>query len=146
MYLARLKRFDPQLHFVITLTEERALKQAAERDAETAAGKYRGPLHGIPWGAKDLLAVKGYPTTWGAGGFSSQMFEEDAEVVKRLDAAGAVLIAKLAMGALAQGDFWGEKPGVRCRNPWNPKQGLERLLGRQRQRHGRRLRRLRARH
>jgi Asp-tRNA(Asn)/Glu-tRNA(Gln) amidotransferase A subunit family amidase len=123
MYLARLKRFDPQLHFVITLTEERALKQAAAMDAELAAGRYRGPLHGIPWGGKDLLAVKGYPTTWGAGGFSSQMFDEDAEVVKRLDAAGAVLIAKLAMGALAQADFWGEAPGVRCRNPWNPKQG-----------------------
>jgi Asp-tRNA(Asn)/Glu-tRNA(Gln) amidotransferase A subunit family amidase len=123
MYLARLKRFDPQLHFVINLTEDRALKQAAAMDAETAAGKYRGPLHGIPWGGKDLLAVKGYPTTWGAGGFSQQTFDDDAEVVKRLDAAGAVLIAKLAMGALAQGDFWGEAPGVRCRNPWNPKQG-----------------------
>ncbi len=123
MYLARLKRFDPQLHFVITLTEERALKQAAAMDAETAAGKSRGPLHGIPWGGKDLLAVKGYPTTWGAAGFESQTFDEDAEVVKRLDAAGAVLIAKLAMGALAQGDLWGAKPGTRCRNPWNPKQG-----------------------
>ena len=123
MYLSRLKRYDPQLHFVINLTEERALKQAAAMDAETAAGKNRGPLHGIPWGGKDLLAVKGYPTTWGAGGFKDQMFDEDAEVVKRLDAAGAVLIAKLAMGALAQGDFWGEAPGVRCRNPWNPKQG-----------------------
>ncbi len=123
MYLARLKRFDPQLHFVITLTEERALKQAAAMDAETAAGKSRGPLHGIPWGGKDLLAVKGYPTTWGAAGFDSQTFDEDAEVVKRLDAAGAVLIAKLAMGALAQGDLWGAKPGTRCRNPWNPKQG-----------------------
>jgi Asp-tRNA(Asn)/Glu-tRNA(Gln) amidotransferase A subunit family amidase len=123
MYIARLKRYDPQLHFVINLTEERALKQAAAMDAETAAGKNRGPLHGIPWGGKDLLAVKGYPTTWGAGGFKDQTFDEDAEVVKRLDAAGAVLIAKLAMGALAQGDFWGEAPGVRCRNPWNPKQG-----------------------
>ena len=123
MYIARLKRYDPQLHFVINLTEERALKQAAAMDAETSAGKNRGPLHGIPWGGKDLLAVKGYLTTWGAGGFKDQMFDEDAEVVKRLDAAGAVLIAKLAMGALAQGDFWGEAPGVRCRNPWNPKQG-----------------------
>jgi Asp-tRNA(Asn)/Glu-tRNA(Gln) amidotransferase A subunit family amidase len=120
MYLARLKRFDPQLHCVITLTEERALKQAAAMDAEIAAGKYRGPLHGIPWGGKDLLAVKGYPTTWGAAGFETQTFDEDAEVVKRLDAAGAVLIAKLAMGALAQGDLWF---GARCRNPWNTKQG-----------------------
>ena len=105
---------------MITLTEERALKQAAAMDAEIAAGKYRGPLHGIPWGGKDLLAVKGYPTTWGAAGFEKQTFDEDAEVVKRLDAAGAVLIAKLAMGALAQGDLWF---GARCRNPWNPKQG-----------------------
>ena len=131
MYLARLKRLDPQLHCVITLTEERALKQAAAADAEIAAGHYRGPLHGIPWGGKDLLAVKGYPTTWGAAGFETQTFDEDAEVVKRLDAAGAVLIAKLAMGALAQGDLWGYppeaqgpgKPGARCRNPWNLKQG-----------------------
>jgi len=128
MYLARLKRFAPMLHFVITLTEERALKLAAQADTEIAAGKYRGPLHGIPWGAKDLLAVKGYPTTWGAAGFEKQMFEDDAEVVKRLDAAGAVLIAKLSMGALAQGDLWGYaegsgKPGARTRNPWNSKQG-----------------------
>jgi Asp-tRNA(Asn)/Glu-tRNA(Gln) amidotransferase A subunit family amidase len=123
MYLARLKRLDATLHCPITLTEDRALAHAAAADAEIAAGKYRGPLHGIPWGAKDLLAVKGYPTTWGAGGFEQQHFDEDAEVVKRLDAAGAVLIAKLSMGALAQGDFWGGKPGVRTRNPWNPRQG-----------------------
>jgi Asp-tRNA(Asn)/Glu-tRNA(Gln) amidotransferase A subunit family amidase len=120
MYLARLKRFDPKLHFVITLTEERALKQAAQADAEIAAGHYRGPLHGIPWGGKDLLAVKGYPTTWGAAGYEHQTFDYDAEVVKRLDAAGAVLIAKLSMGALAQGDLWF---GARTRNPWNPQQG-----------------------
>ena len=120
MYLARLRKLDPTLHFVITSTEERALKQAAAADAEIAAGKYRGPLHGIPWGGKDLLAVKGYPTTWGAGGFEKQTFDEDAEVVKRLDAAGAVLIAKLAMGALAQGDVWF---GERARNPWKPTQG-----------------------
>jgi Asp-tRNA(Asn)/Glu-tRNA(Gln) amidotransferase A subunit family amidase len=128
MYLARLKRFDPQLHFVITLTEQRALAQAAAADSELAAGKDRGPLHGIPWGAKDLLAVKGYPTTWGAAGFEDQHFDYDAEVVKRLDAAGAVLIAKLTMGALAQGDLWGYpagsgRPGDRTRNPWNLKQG-----------------------
>ncbi len=128
MYLARLKRLDAKLHFVITLTEERALKQAAAMDAEIAAGKYRGPLHGIPWGGKDLLAVKGYPTTWGAAGFEDQHFEEDAEVVKRLDAAGAVLIAKLSLGALAQGDLWGYpaglgKAGARTRNPWNTRQG-----------------------
>ena len=123
MYLARLKRLDATLHCVINLTEDRALKQAAAADAEIGAGKYRSPLHGIPWGAKDLLAVKGYPTTWGAGGFEKQQLDEDAEVVKRLDAAGAVLIAKLSMGALAQGDLWGDGKGVRTRNPWNPKQG-----------------------
>jgi Asp-tRNA(Asn)/Glu-tRNA(Gln) amidotransferase A subunit family amidase len=120
MYLGRLKRFDSQLHFVITLTEERALSQACEVDREIAAGKYRGPLHGLPWGAKDLLAVQGYPTTWGAGGFEKQTFDEDAEVVKRLDRAGAVLVAKLTLGALAQGDKWF---GGRTRNPWNPAQG-----------------------
>jgi Asp-tRNA(Asn)/Glu-tRNA(Gln) amidotransferase A subunit family amidase len=120
MYLARLKRYDPKLHCVITLTEERALKHAAAADAEIAAGRYRGPLHGIPWGAKDLLAVKGYRTTWGAGGFEDQSFDYDATVVERLDAAGAVLIAKLSMGALAQGDLWF---GARTRNPWNLKQG-----------------------
>ena len=120
MYIARLKRYDPKLHFVITLTEERALGQAKQADAEIAAGKYRGPLHGIPWGAKDLLAVKGYPTTWGAGGFEHQSFDEDATVVKRLDAAGAVLVAKLTLGALAMGDKWF---GGQTRNPWNPTQG-----------------------
>ena len=120
MYLARLKRYDAQLHFVITFTEERALAQAKKADEEIAAGKYRGPLHGIPWGAKDLLAVKGYPTTWGAGGFEHQSFDEDATVVERLDEAGAVLVAKLALGALAMGDKWF---GGRTRNPWNPKQG-----------------------
>lgn len=120
MYLARLKRLNSQLHCVITLTEERALKQASEVDREIAAGKYRGPLHGIPWGGKDLLAVAGYPTTWGAAGFEKQSFDYDAEIVKRLDVAGAVLIAKLSMGALAQGDLWF---GGRTRNPWNTKQG-----------------------
>jgi Asp-tRNA(Asn)/Glu-tRNA(Gln) amidotransferase A subunit family amidase len=120
MYLARLKKFDAELHFVITLMEERALKQAAQADAEIAAGKYRGPLHGIPWGAKDLLAVKGYRTTWGAGGFEQQMLDYDATVVQRLDAAGAVLVAKLTLGALAQDDKWF---GGQTRNPWKPSQG-----------------------
>ncbi|HWG19308.1 MAG TPA: amidase [Terracidiphilus sp.] len=120
MYIARLKRYDPKLHFVVTLTEDRALAQAKAADADIAAGKYRGPLHGIPWGAKDLLAVKGYPTTWGAGGFEHQSIDEDATVVQRLDAAGAILIAKLTLGALAMGDKWF---GGRTRNPWNPKQG-----------------------
>ena len=120
MYLDRLKRYDPKLHFVITLTEDRAIAQAKKADEEIAAGHYRGPLHGIPWGAKDLLAVKGYPTTWGAGGFEHQSFDNDATVVQRLDAAGAVLVAKLTLGALAMGDKWF---GGRTRNPWNPAQG-----------------------
>jgi len=120
MYITRLKRYDPLLKFVITLTEDRAKAQAKEADREIAAGKYRGPLHGLPWGAKDLLAVKGYPTTWGAGGFQKQEIDEDAMVVKRLDAAGAVLVAKLTLGALALGDKWF---GGMTRNPWNPKQG-----------------------
>ncbi len=106
MYLARLKKYDPQLHFVITLTEERAMEHASAADKEIAAGKYRGPLHGIPWGGKDLLAVKGYRTTWGASGFEEQKFDCDATVVTRLDEAGAILMAKLSMGALAQGDLW----------------------------------------
>jgi Asp-tRNA(Asn)/Glu-tRNA(Gln) amidotransferase A subunit family amidase len=120
MYLERLKRYDPQLHFVITLTEDRALAKAKEADREIASGQYRGPLHGLPWGAKDLLAVAGYPTTWGAGGFEQQTFAEDAVVVKRLDAAGAVLLAKLSLGALAMDDRWF---GGKTRNPWNPAQG-----------------------
>jgi Asp-tRNA(Asn)/Glu-tRNA(Gln) amidotransferase A subunit family amidase len=120
MYLGRLKRYDTALKFVVTLTEERALAQAKKADAEIAAGKYRGPLHGLPWGAKDLLAVKGYRTTWGAGGFENQIIDEDATVVTRLDKAGAVLIAKLTLGALAQGDVWF---GGITRNPWNPNQG-----------------------
>ena len=120
MYLARLKRYDPLLHFVVTLTEDRALSQAKEADRDIAAGKYRGPLHGIPWGAKDLLAVKGYKTTWGAEPYKDQTIDEDATVVKRLDATGAVLLAKLTLGALANGDHWF---GGVTRNPWNPDQG-----------------------
>jgi Asp-tRNA(Asn)/Glu-tRNA(Gln) amidotransferase A subunit family amidase len=120
MYLGRLKKHDQTLKFVVTLTEERARAQAKKADAEIAAGKYRGPLHGMPWGAKDLLATKGYRTTWGAGGFETQMIDEDATVVKRLDKAGAVLVAKLTLGALAQGDVWF---GGVTRNPWNTNQG-----------------------
>ncbi len=120
MYIERLKRLDPQLHCVVTLLEDRAKAQAKEADREIAAGKYRGPLHGLPWGAKDLLAVKGYPTTWGAGGFEHQMIDVNATVVDRLDAAGAVLIAKLTLGALAMGDHW---YGGITRNPWNTDQG-----------------------
>jgi Asp-tRNA(Asn)/Glu-tRNA(Gln) amidotransferase A subunit family amidase len=120
MYLDRLKRFDPVLKCVITLTEERALAQARRADEEIAAGNYRGPLHGIPWGAKDLLAVKGYPTTWGAEPFRAQVIDEDATVVQRLDASGAVLVAKLTLGALAMGDQW---YGGQTKNPWDPARG-----------------------
>jgi Asp-tRNA(Asn)/Glu-tRNA(Gln) amidotransferase A subunit family amidase len=120
MYLDRLRRFDPVLKAVVTLTEERALRQAAEADREIARGRRRGPLHGIPWGAKDLLAVRGYPTTWGAAPFREQTIDEDATVVRRLDEAGAVLVAKLTLGALAQGDVWF---GGTTRNPWKTDQG-----------------------
>ncbi len=120
MYLERLERHGPTLNCVVTLTEERALEQARRADAEIAAGRYRGPLHGIPWGAKDLLAVRGYPTTWGAGPYRHQVIDADAAVVQRLDAAGAVLVAKLTLGALAWGDVWF---GGQTRNPWNLEQG-----------------------
>src|SRR5690348_309655 len=120
MYLARLKKYDPVLHCVISVTEDRALKQAAVADAEIKRGRYRGPLHGIPWGAKDLLAVRGYKTTWGAGPFKDQVIDTDATVVQRLDEAGAVLVAKLTLGELAQGDIWF---GATTRNPWKVDQG-----------------------
>ncbi len=120
MYLARLKKHGPTLQAVIELTEPRARAQAEQLDREQAAGKLRGPLHGIPWGAKDLLATKGYLTTWGAAPYKDQRIEEDAEVVKRLDAAGAVLVAKLTLGALAQGDVWF---GGQTKNPWKLDQG-----------------------
>ncbi len=120
MYLGRLKRYGPKLECVISLTEERALEQARRADAEIAAGRYLGPLHGIPWGAKDLLAVKGYRTTWGAMPYKEQRIDEDATVVKRLERAGAVLVAKLTLGALAWGDVWYDG---KTRNPWNYEQG-----------------------
>jgi len=120
MYLSRLKKYGPKLECVITLTEELALEQARRADGEIAAGRYRGPLHGIPWGAKDLLAVRGYKTTWGAMPYEYQVIDEDATVVKRLEEAGAVLVAKLTLGALAWGDVW---YGGRTRNPWNYEQG-----------------------
>jgi Asp-tRNA(Asn)/Glu-tRNA(Gln) amidotransferase A subunit family amidase len=120
LYLARLRRHDPALRCVVTLTEERALRQAAAADAEIGAGKYRGPLHGIPWGAKDLLSVPGYPTTWGSPLFRNQMLETTATVVERLDAAGAILVAKLTLGEFAQGDVWF---GGTTKNPWKTDQG-----------------------
>jgi Asp-tRNA(Asn)/Glu-tRNA(Gln) amidotransferase A subunit family amidase len=119
-FLQRLREHDPTLHCVITLTEERALEQADRMDAELAAGRYRGYLHGIPYGAKDLLAARGYVTTWGAKPYIGQVIDEDAAVIEQLDAAGAVLCAKLSMGALAWGDVW---YGEKTRNPWNVKQG-----------------------
>lgn len=118
--LARLKRFDPTLHCVITLTEDLALAQAAQADEELRAGRWRGPLHGVPYGLKDLFSVKGYPTTWGAKPFEHQVIDADAGVYERLREAGAVLCAKLTLGALAMGDVWF---GGKTRNPWNTAQG-----------------------
>lgn len=120
MYLGRLKKYGPKLECVITLTEDLAMKQARRADAEIAAGKYRGPLHGIPFGVKDLLSTKGYKTTWGSVPFKNQMIDEDATVVKKLENAGAVLVAKLTMGELAWGDVW---YGGMTRNPWDYKAG-----------------------
>jgi Asp-tRNA(Asn)/Glu-tRNA(Gln) amidotransferase A subunit family amidase len=117
MYLARLKKYGEKLLCVVTLTEDLALKQAAAADAEIKRGKYRGPLHGIPWGAKDLFATKGIKTTWGAEPYRDQVIDYDSTVVERLNQAGAVLVAKLSMGALAQGARW--FAGV-TRNPWQP--------------------------
>jgi len=117
MYLGRLKRFGPKLLCVVTLTEDLALKQAAAADDEIKRGKYRGPLHGIPWGAKDLFATKGIKTTWGAEPYRDQVIDYDSTVVERLNEAGAVLVAKLSMGALAQGPRWF---GGVTRNPWVP--------------------------
>ena len=120
LYLDRLKRYDPLLHCVVSYTEELASRQARQADEEIAAGTYRGPLHGIPWGAKDLLAVRGTRTTWGASPYANQVIDADATVYRRLTDAGAILVAKLSMGALASGDRWF---GGRTRNPWNLEQG-----------------------
>lgn len=116
MYLDRLKKYSPKLLCVITLTEELALQQAARADEEIKRGHYRGPLHGIPWGAKDLFSAKGIRTTWGAEPYQDQVFNYNATVVDRLEQAGAVLLAKLSMGALAQGGLWF---GGMTKNPWN---------------------------
>ena len=120
MYLERLKRIGPKLECVVTLTEDLAREQAERADREIESGTYRGPLHGIPWGAKDLLATKGIPTTWGATPYKDQVPDEDATVVRRLEEAGSVLVAKLTMGALAWGDVWF---GGRTRSPWNTEEG-----------------------
>jgi Asp-tRNA(Asn)/Glu-tRNA(Gln) amidotransferase A subunit family amidase len=120
IYLDRLKRFDARLHCVVTLTEALAMKQAKRADREIAAGVYRGPLHGIPWGAKDLFETKNIRTTWGAMPYKDRIGAEDAYVVRKLEEGGAVLAAKLTLGALAMGDVWFEDV---TRNPFNPKQG-----------------------
>ena len=119
-FIDRLKKFGDTLQCVISITEDIALEQAARADREIAAGKYRGPLHGIPYGLKDLFAVKGTKTTWGAAPFKDQSFDEDAYVYLKLKEAGAVLIAKFTLGALAMGDYWF---GGRTKNPWNLKKG-----------------------
>ncbi len=120
MYLERLKHYNQYLECVITFTDDLAMQQAKRADEELAAGHYRGPLHGIPWGAKDLLAVEGYKTTWGAMPYKDQVIDMTATVVKRLEAAGAVLIAKLTLGALAYNDIWF---GGKTRNPWDIEEG-----------------------
>jgi len=120
IYLRRIEQFDPQLRSVITLLRDLALAEAKKADEEIAAGKYRGALHGIPWGGKDLLDTAGIPTTYGAEPFRNRIPKEDAAVVKRLHAAGAVLLAKLSLGALALNDIWF---GGQTVNPWLPEEG-----------------------
>jgi Asp-tRNA(Asn)/Glu-tRNA(Gln) amidotransferase A subunit family amidase len=120
LFIDRIKRFDGELESVITLTEELALAQAKKADQEIAAGNYKGILHGIPYGVKDLMAVEGYPTTWGAEPFKDQMINYTATVVKKLEDQGAVLIAKLVSGSLARGDVWF---GGKTKNPWDLTQG-----------------------
>ncbi len=119
-FLERLKKYDVQLHCVVTLTEDLAMKQATQADAEIRAGKYRGLLHGVPYGAKDLLAVKDYKTTWGSVPYKDQIINKNATVIERLEQAGAVLCAKLSLGELAMGDVWF---GGKTLNPWDLKRG-----------------------
>lgn len=119
-FIERIKQYGDSLQCLISLTESLALEQAKNADAEIAAGKYRGPLHGIPYGLKDLFAVRGTKTTWGATPYKDQVVDEDAYVYNRLKDAGAVLVAKFTLGALAMGDYW---YGGRTKNPWNLKTG-----------------------
>jgi len=119
-FIERLKKYNAQINCVVTFTEDLAISQARQADAEIAAGKYLGPLHGIPFGVKDLLSVKGYPTTWGAAPYMDQLLEETATVVEQLEKAGAVLVAKLSMGELAIDDIWF---GGTTHNPWDLEQG-----------------------
>jgi Asp-tRNA(Asn)/Glu-tRNA(Gln) amidotransferase A subunit family amidase len=120
MYIARLHRYNDLLNNVVTFMDDYGREEAGRADAEIAAGKYKGPLHGIPWGAKDIISVKGFKTTWGSPAFRDQSFDYDASVVEMLRDAGAVLIAKLATGELASGDQWF---GGQTKNPWDPSQG-----------------------
>lgn len=120
IYLKRLRKYDPMLKCVVTLTEELALEQAKQADREIQAGRYRGPLHGIPWGAKDLVSIPGYPTSWGIPQFRDRIIDQKATVAQRLEQAGAVLVAKLSLGAIAMGDRWF---GGMTRSPWNPEVG-----------------------
>ncbi len=120
MYLARLHRYNPLLNNVVTFLDDHGLAEARKADAEIAAGKYKGPLHGIPWGAKDIIAVKGFKTTWGSPAFKDQVLDYDASVVEMLREAGAVLIAKVTTGELAGGDNWF---GGQTKSPWDPTQG-----------------------
>ena len=120
MYLTRLRRYNPLLQCVAAYTDDLAIAQAKRADNEIQRGRYRGPLHGIPWGAKDLLAARGYPTQWGAKPYEGQQIDLDATVVQRLEAAGAILIAKLTLGALANGDVW---YGGTTKNPWDTSEG-----------------------
>jgi len=120
MYLARLHRYNGKLNYVVTFLDDVARAQAKQADAEIAAGKYKGPLHGIPWGCKDIISVKGFKTTWGSPAFKDQSFDYDASVVEMLRDAGTVLLAKLATGELASGDQWF---GGQTKSPWDPAQG-----------------------
>jgi Asp-tRNA(Asn)/Glu-tRNA(Gln) amidotransferase A subunit family amidase len=120
MYLARLHRYNAKLNNVVTFLDDVAMTEAKRADAEIAAGRYKGPLHGIPWGAKDIISLRGYKTTWGSAAFKEQSFDYDASVIEMLRDAGAVLIAKLTTGELASGDNWF---GGQTKNPWNLSQG-----------------------
>jgi hypothetical protein len=120
MYLARLHAHNEKLNCVVTFLDDVALAQAAKADAEIAAGRYKGPLHGIPWGAKDIMSFKGHKTTWGSGAYQEQVLDTTATVIELLENAGAVLLAKLTTGELAGGDQWF---GGRTNNPWNLEQG-----------------------
>ena len=120
MYLERLHRYQAKLNFVVTFLDNVGMEQAKKADSEIAAGRYKGPLHGIPWGAKDIISAKGYPTTWGTAPFKDRVFDYDASVIEMLREAGAVLLAKVATGELAGGDNWF---GGQTKNPWGPTKG-----------------------